>query len=63
MTRIRAFIGKHPRLATWIALAIGMLIILALAARNVGLLPAQYAALALLTVALAGACAWIIGWE
>jgi hypothetical protein len=33
------------------------------AAKDVGLLPGQLAALVVSTIVLAGLCAWIIGWE
>jgi len=33
------------------------------AAKDVGFLPHQWAALIVATILLAGACAWIIGWE
>ncbi len=63
MNSIRAFAGRHPRIVAWIALAIGMVIILLWAAKDVGLLPSQLLALSVATVILAGLCVWIIGWE
>ncbi len=63
MNSIRSFAGQHPRIVAWIALAIGMVIILLWAAKDVGLLPTQLLALAVATVVLAGLCVWIIGWE
>ncbi len=63
MNSIRTFAGKHPRIIAWIALAVGMVIILLWAAKDVGLLPTQLLALAVATVILAGLCVWIIGWE
>lgn len=63
MNSIRVFAGQHPRLVAWIVLAIGMVIILLWAAKDVGLLPTQLLALAIATVILAGLCVWIIGWE
>ncbi len=63
MNSIRAFADRHPRIVAWIALAIGMVIILLWAAKDVGLLPTQLLALAVATVVLAGLCVWIIGWE
>ena len=36
---------------------------LAYEARDVGLFPGQWAALVVATVAVAGLCVWIIGWE
>ncbi len=63
MNGIRAFAGQHPRLLAWIALAIGMVLILLWASKDVGLLPTQLLALSVATVVLAGLCVWIIGWE
>lgn len=63
MSRLRAFATQHPKLTAWIALAIGMVIILILAARDVGLLWNQWLFLILATIGLAGLCVWIIGWE
>jgi hypothetical protein len=59
----RAWIGRHPRLTAWAVLAVGMVAILIWAARSVGLLPGQWAALIVATILLAGLCVWIIGWE
>jgi hypothetical protein len=63
MSRIVEWVKTHPQLSAWIALAIGMVAILAWAARDVGLLAGQWAALIVATVLVAGACVWIIGWE
>jgi len=63
MDRIKAFASARPRLAAWIALAVGMVIILIIAARDVGLLWSQWLFLILATIGLAGLCVWIIGWE
>ncbi len=63
MTALKNFSARHPRLAAWIALAIGMVIILLWSAKDVGLLPTQLAALVIATIVLAGLCVWIIGWE
>lgn len=60
---MKSFAGRHPRLAAWIALAVGMVIILLIAARDVGLLWNQWLFLVLATIGLAGLCVWIIGWE
>ena len=57
---LKEFITRRPRLSAWIALAIGMVIMLVIAARNVGLLPGQWAALIVTTIILAGLCVWII---
>lgn len=63
MNALRSFASKHPRIVAWIVLAIGMVIILLWASKDVGLLPTQLAALVVATIALAGLCVWIIGWE
>jgi VanZ family protein len=63
MTAIREFVTKHPRLTSWFVLALGMVIMLLWAAKDVGLLPGQMAALVVATILLAGLCVWIIGWE
>jgi hypothetical protein len=53
----------HPRIAAWIVLSLGMVILLAIEAREVGLLPTQWIALFVACVLVAGACVWIISWE
>lgn len=53
----------HPRIAAWIVLALGMVILLVIEARDVGLLPGQWIALVVATVLVAGACIWIVSWE
>lgn len=63
MSALKQFINQHPRLTAWLVLAVGMVIILVWSARDVGLLPGQWAALIVATVLLAGLCVWIIGWE
>ncbi len=55
--------ATHPRLAAWAVLSLGMLVLLIIEARDVGLLPTQWAALVIATVLVAGACIWIISWE
>ncbi len=63
LVKLRTWATQHPRLAAWIALAIGMVIVLVIAARDVGLLWNQWLFLVLATIGLAGLCVWIIGWE
>ncbi|MBI3536225.1 MAG: hypothetical protein HY070_01485 [Chloroflexi bacterium] len=63
MTALKNFSARHPRVAAWLALALGMVIILLWSAKDVGLLPTQLAALVVATILLAGLCVWIIGWE
>ena len=53
----------HPRLAAWIVLSLGMVILLVVEAKDVGLLATQWLALVVVTVLVAGACVWIISWE
>ncbi len=63
MSKLTAFVRSHPRLTAWIVLAIGMVAILVWSARDVGLLPGQWAALIIATIGVAGLCVLIIGWE
>jgi hypothetical protein len=62
MTAIRNFARNHPQITAWIALAIGMVIILVWSAKDVGFTASQWAALIVTTILLAAACVWIIGW-
>ncbi|MBI1279960.1 MAG: hypothetical protein GC179_17670 [Anaerolineaceae bacterium] len=54
---------RHPRLAAWIVLSLGMIILLVVEAKDVGLLATQWLALVVATILVAGACVWIISWE
>ena len=63
MAAIKIFAQQHPKIAAWIGLAFGMVIILLWSAKDVGLLPMQLLALVVATILLAGLCVWIIGWE
>jgi hypothetical protein len=63
MTRIRKLWDAHPNLVSWALLAVGMVIVVVLSARDVGFKPGQWAALIAATIALAGLCVWIISWE
>lgn len=63
MANIRAFLGRHPLLVAWAILAVGMVVLLLYAAKDVALRPSQLGALVVATVALAGACVWILSWE
>ncbi len=53
----------HPRIAAWIVLSLGMVILLAIEARDVGLEAGQWIALIVATVGVAGLCIWIVSWE
>jgi len=55
--------ARRPRLAAWLVLSVGMVALLVIEARDVGLLPTQWAALVIACVLVAGACVWIISWE
>ena len=62
-SRLAAAYDTHPRLLTWLVLAVGMVAILLWATRDVELLAGQRLALVVATVILAGLCSWIVGWE
>lgn len=53
----------HPRIAAWIVLSAGMVILLLIEARDVGLTVGNWIALIVMTVLVAGACIWIVSWE
>lgn len=55
--------SHHPRLAAWIVLSLGMVAIIIYEARDVGLQPAQWIALIVATVLVAGLCVYIVSWE
>jgi K+ transporter len=63
MNSIRKAWSTHPNLISWLVLAIGMVVIVLIAARNVGFSAGQWAALILATIGLAGLCVWIVSWE
>lgn len=63
MSSLRRVLKEHPLLLAWAALAVAMVAMLFFAAKDVGFLPTQMAALIVATIALAGACVWIISWE
>jgi hypothetical protein len=63
MAQLKGFVSQHPNLSAWIALAVGMVVMLLIAVRHVGLLPGQILALVVVTVLLAGLCVWIISLE
>ena len=63
MTQLRKLWRDHPNLVSWLILALGMVVIVIIAARNVGFTPSQWAALIAATIGLAGLCVWIISWE
>jgi CHASE2 domain-containing sensor protein len=60
---VRRLWEAHPNLFSWLALAAGMVIIVIIAARDVGFAAGQWAAVITATIALAGLCVWIVSWE
>ncbi len=60
---LRRFACRHPQLLAWAVLALVMVVMVLWSARDVGLLPSQMAAIVVATIALAGLCVWIIGWD
>jgi hypothetical protein len=57
------FADQRPRLAAWIVLSLGIVILLIIEARDVGLLIGQWIALIVASVLVAGLCIWIVTWE
>ncbi|MCE7946931.1 MAG: hypothetical protein DYG88_05830 [Chloroflexi bacterium CFX4] len=57
------FADARPRLAAWIVLSLGIVILLLVEARDVGLLLGQWVALIVASVLVAGLCIWIVSWE
>lgn len=62
-SKLRAWASAHPRLASWIGLSIGMVIVLLIASNGAGLTAVNLIFLILATIGTAGLCVWIIGWE
>lgn len=58
-----AFADSRPRLAAWIFLSLGIVILLLIEARDVGLLIGQWIALIVASILVAGLCIWIVSWE
>ena len=57
------FAELRPRLAAWIVLSLGIVILLLVEARDVGLLIGQWIALIVASILVAGLCIWIVSWE
>lgn len=62
MALIKNWITQHPQLSAWFVLALGMVLILLYEARDVGLEASQWFWLIVITILVAGACIWIVGW-
>jgi hypothetical protein len=63
MAQLRKLWNSHPNLVSWFVLALGMVLIVILAARQVGFTASQWGAVIVATIALAGLCVWIISWD
>lgn len=63
VVNLRLLFSRHPILISWAVLAVGMVVMLLYAAKDVSLLPTQIAALIVATILLAGACVWILTWD
>jgi hypothetical protein len=63
MQSLRGLWDRHPNLLSWLVLALGMVVIVVIAARDVGFEAGQWAAIIGATIVLAGLCVWIISWE
>jgi len=57
------FADNRPRLAAWIVLSLGIVVLLLIEARDVPLLVGQWVALIVASVLVAGLCIWIVTWE
>lgn len=57
------FADARPRIAAWIALSLGIIILLVIEARDVGLLATQWVALMVASILVAGLCIWIVTFE
>jgi dephospho-CoA kinase len=57
------WVDEHPFLSMWAILAVGMVAIFLITARDVDLLPTQRLFMAVACVALAGLCTWVVSWE
>jgi len=55
--------SQHPRIAAWLVLSIGIVAMVMIEGRDVGLLPGQWVAIIVASVLVSGACIWIVSWE
>jgi hypothetical protein len=62
MELVKNWIQAHPNLTAWLVLATGMIILLVMEARNLGLAASQWFWLIVITALVAGLCIWIISW-
>ena len=62
MKSVKIWITNHPNLSAWFVLALGMVILLVVEARDVGLEASQWFWLIVVTILVAGTAIWIISW-
>ncbi len=62
MNKLKTAVSQHPNLSAWFVLALGMVLLLAYEARNVGLQTTQWIWLIIITILVAGTAIWIISW-
>jgi hypothetical protein len=62
MESVKSLVKTHPNLSAWFVLATGMVVLLVLEARKVGLAASQWFWLVVITILVAGLCIWIISW-
>ena len=62
METLKNWVKKHPNLTAWFVLGLGMVILLLIEARDVGLETSQWFWLIVITILVAGAAIWIISW-
>ncbi len=62
MGSLKSWISGHPNLTAWFVLALGMVTLLVIEARDVGLEGSQWFWLVFITILVAGACIWIVSW-
>ncbi len=53
----------YPRISAWVVLSVGIVGLLVYEARDVGLTAANWVALIVASVIVAGLCIWIVSWE
>lgn len=62
MDSIKSTVQAHPNLTAWLVLAVGMVTLLVIEARKIGLAASQWFWLITITILVAGLCIWIISW-
>ncbi|MFO7540738.1 MAG: hypothetical protein R6X32_22085 [Chloroflexota bacterium] len=62
MESVKSLVQAHPNLSAWLVLATGMVVLLVMEARSLGLAASQWFWLIFITILVAGLCIWIISW-